>query len=127
MAKYENELRKLLEVRGYIVIRSAGSMGEADLILINPKNNRAKMIECKAVAGDRFYTTNTKKNKEQYDIYKKRNAQGLDVWYAVRFKGLKHLHGQPQKNKWKFYRVGGKDYPILRETDGLILKDFINT
>jgi len=46
-AGYERKLKREYEMKGWFVIRSAGSKGPADLIAINPKTRRIKVIQVK--------------------------------------------------------------------------------
>jgi len=44
---YERKLKIQYEMKGWYVMRSAGSFGPADLIAINPQTRRIKMIQAK--------------------------------------------------------------------------------
>lgn len=44
---YERKLKKMYEMKGWYVMRSAGSFGPADLIAINPESRRIRVIQAK--------------------------------------------------------------------------------
>ncbi len=56
----ERKIKKMYERQGYVVLRSAGSHGFADLIAINKEERKIIFIQCKP---DGF---NDKKLKEAY-------------------------------------------------------------
>jgi len=105
-SQYERELRKLLEELDYIVVRSAGSMGEGDLVVLDPVAEvLPHIIEVKSVKGDVYYSCRTDTDKEQYTHMRKMQEilDGIEYLYAVRFKGQKSLHGEPLNKKWRMY------------------------
>ena len=112
---YERELRDMLERVGYVVIRSAGSMGEGDLVAIEPATSIATVIEVKSVKGDRFYSSNTQLGKDQYRHMQEMMSLGVRCCYAVRWKGQRCHHGVDVEDKWDFFRIlPDRGYPVLR-------------
>lgn len=130
MSKYENEFKnEILEPAGYVVIRSAGSLGEADLVAIEPETAKAFLVECKAVKGDTHYISRRKTGKEQYTKMMEHHRQGVPVIYAIRWKGLKSLHGADLAEKWDIFPmdelVTQTKWPIMRQGKGKHITDWV--
>jgi Holliday junction resolvase len=86
---YERELKGLLEARGQVVIRSAGSLA-VDLVAINPKNGDAMLIEVKSYQGNAFYISKSKEMREQWAEMCRLESMcngHTGVFYALRMKG----------------------------------------
>ena len=117
-ARYERELKKLLEQHGFFVIRSAGSLS-LDLIAI--KNGKTLLIEQKTVHSDVFYTV---RKKEQFDLNRDLyHEKGLNVIYAVKFVGK----AKSLEDSWRFFKIdyNAPGYPILRYENGKKIEEVI--
>jgi len=131
---FENELRGILEDHGKIVIRSAGSMGEADLVMINPITDQYTLIECKSISHHIYYISNTKKDQKQWhEIKNKVIKNGIKMVYAVRYKKQNALRGKEPHEKWRFWTVQqlicqDGDLPImnLNDADAMDLLTFLS-
>ena len=124
---YERELKSILEENfDYIVIRSAGSMGEGDLIAIpyddltkeitcNSFRNLPTVIEVKSTNKDTYYTTNNEKDKEQYEVmkYKEDKFYGINFIYCIRWKDYTH---KDKKDKWEVFNP--LDSHIMKKGEG---------
>ena len=64
-ATFERQFKKLLEERGFFVIRSAGSRA-VDLAALHPTKG-CYLIEEKSITGDVFRVTKTKDTKDQWE------------------------------------------------------------
>ena len=87
-AKYERELKHILEQQGFLVIRAAGSH-DIDLVALKP--SRHILIEVKS-------TKSMKKrlNGKSYDQYHKLHElskQGYEIVYAIRHVGSGEWYG----------------------------------
>ena len=100
-SSYERELKKLLEQKGWLVIRSAGSFS-SDLVALKPTEHM--IIEVKSTKHDKFYTT---LDKEQFDILNSYAKNGYTVYYYVRWKG--------RGKKWSRFKLPLEPYPIFRK------------
>lgn len=119
---YERELKKKLEEKDWVVIRSAGSLGEADLISMKVHTGdrggtiiKTRLIEVKKTSKDKKkYLT---RQPEQWTQMVEHAERGIPVYYAVRFTS------GSLDNRWQFYPVEGiedKDNPpVLRREEGL--------
>ena len=120
-SKYERELKEILEDEGFIVIRSAGSMGEGDLVAIARRGAATDVyiIECKSTNKDVYYSSNDseqfKEMKGNMDKYK---DDFIFYIYAVRWKDGEH---SPKKEKWEFYDP--TETEIMRKDGGSHLDD----
>lgn len=97
-AAYERELKRLLEARGWCVVRSAGSMGEGDLsvkstddisfdvMMSLPVGSRGAIVEAKKTSGDEpaFYLGRSEYRREQVDALFENVERGVPVVWAVR-------------------------------------------
>lgn len=101
-SSYERELAQALEREGWIVIRSAGSMGHGDLVALRP--DEALVIECKKTRDKAFYTGRRARTREQYHGLLRLRERGLRAYYAIRFVG---------ERVWHFYPVR-PGYPALK-------------
>ncbi len=122
MGRYERELKRILEKLGYTVIRSAGSMGEGDLVVLEDvEDPKSYVIEAKSVKDSTFYTSNTKKDKEQYKEMKQKqkNKNKIAYLYAVRYKGLNSLRGKDEIDKWRVFNP--TNFKIMNISDGFKL------
>ncbi len=128
-SKYERELRNLLEEMGYIVFRSAGSLG-GDLILRN-KKNQFILIEVKSVGEKngywRYHVSDNEKNKEQYKEMKDLANNEVPCIYSVRWKGAPDHRGGDVWKKWEVFLISNEDdylyqknqsYPSYRIGEG---------
>jgi len=88
---YERQLKHILETRGFVVIRSAGSLA-IDLVAIREVGDvqRTYLIEVKSFKTKRFYPSKTKETKEQWAEMKRledkfwKDGQGtVHVYYAL--------------------------------------------
>lgn len=120
-SKYERELKNILSDRGWICIRSAGSLGEGDLITIYPDGNSVKklvLIEVKKTQNpDKKYLKSGERSKEQWRQMYDHADNGIPVVYAVR-----HTSGSRDK-RWSIHIINPDDYdrddaPILEREDG---------
>jgi len=108
-SNYERELKSILIQKDWLVSRSAGSMGIADLIALKP--NEHIIIEVKSTKANKFYTTTTKESKLQFTSLNEYAKQGFNVYYYVRWKGHR-------KNKWEYWKLPLSPYPIFKEGEG---------
>lgn len=106
---YERELKRILEGNGWVVIRSAGSLGSGDLVALTP--NSHILIEVKSCKGNTFYTS--RDNKEQFNALNKLAKEGINVNYAIRWKGK-------GKKEWEMFNLPMEPYPIFRKGEGII-------
>lgn len=131
---YEREVKKVLEELGYLVIRSAGSMGEGDLIAISPPPDcYAYPIEVKSTNKRRFNVSNTKKDKEQYHQINQKARLGYPYTYIIRWKGFKEHIGLDLIDKMTVYPIwipedyyltqSNQQYPSFWYDKGLKVRD----
>ncbi|MDD3493798.1 MAG: hypothetical protein PHZ19_09925 [Candidatus Thermoplasmatota archaeon] len=88
-SKYELEIKERLENLGWLVVRSAGSMGAADIVAMKPSDRGVLLaiIEGKSLHGDTFYVSSTAKNIDQWEAYKMLIEWGFPcVVYVIRWK-----------------------------------------
>jgi len=116
-SKYERELRDKLEDERYLVLRAAGSQGDAgDLAAIPPIKRRdiVYVFEVKSTRKDVYYTS---QNKEQYEKMKEigENYDCLPL-YAVRF------IDDSNEKIWKIYYIDDGD--IYRKGEGIRFEDY---
>ncbi len=71
--RVEWKIRKILEARGWKVVRSGASLGEADLICF--KNRKCLMLQIKSTAKKKFY----------FDEYMEKNLEGFPFYLIVDF------------------------------------------
>lgn len=126
--KYERELKNLCNDswsefanRPILAIKSAGSMGHGDLILLDSMSN-AFIVEAKATTR-KFFTTNM--NQHSKDQYKKMCNLARDGWnavYMIRWKGQPRFRGKALWKKWEVFRP--LDAHIYRIGAGVSLKEF---
>lgn len=113
----ERELRKLLEGSGHWVVRAAGSLGDADLVVLF-HSRPAVAIEVKATS-KKYYSPGLKgEQREQWDSYIKKCEEGFDVWYAVKFSRI----------GWRFFELWSMDDEnhILRVDDGVSFMEMVS-
>ncbi len=118
-ADYERELKDLLEDLDLRVIRSAGSMGEGDLVCLDPSGRREPaIIEVKSIKGSTYYSSSSSREKEQFSEYERKSKQDdrIEYIYAVRWKGLRNV---PETERWSFYRTTVNEDGILRKGEGI--------
>jgi Holliday junction resolvase len=96
---YERELRDILRKEGWVVFRSAGSH-VADLIALKPDDHM--IIEVKATKYNNYRTT---LDKPQFDLLNAYAKQGFNVFYYIRWKGLK---------TWSKFKLPLDPYPVFR-------------
>jgi len=121
---YERELRDILEDEyNWLAIRAAGSMGKGDLLALHRTNPYSPVIvEVKKISTDTFYSSNTKKNKEQFEMMKGHAERGFNALYAIR-----HTSGS-QDNRWQMHWVDPEDdNAIYKREDGLDAEDVFFT
>ena len=112
---YERELKDILdECDRYVVIRSAGSMGEADLVVVDKEYESVHVIECKATSENVYYSS---KDKEQHQVMLEKEQQNKDTCflnyiYAIRFKDGRHV---PEEDKWEIFKPSDN---IMRQSEG---------
>ena len=126
--RYENELKELLENtgHGHVVIRSAGSMGDADLVAIDKWTKTAVIIEVKskkAKVEKAYYVSRYEDAKAQYADLCKHAATDIKTYYAVRWKDAPELRGKPLDAKWEIFGVkrlmiAFKTWPVLQMGNG---------
>ena len=104
---FERELRDILREDGWVVFRSAGSF-VCDLIALRP--NESRIIEVKSTKNDRFYTSSDKK---QYDTLNAFAVNGFNVYYYVRWKGVR----EDKWSKWKLPIESINSYPVFRREE----------
>ncbi len=120
-SKYERELKDILEDEGCIVIRSAGSMGEGDLVAIARRGDSTDVyiIECKSTNKNVYYSSNDPKQfKTMKDNMQEYKDDFIFYIYAVRWKDRTH---KPKKDKWEFYDP--TETEIMRKNEGYGLID----
>ena len=108
---YERELKTLLTEAGFHVVRSAGSLGEADLYVITP--HQTIPLECKSTKKRRF-GIDRPTLREQRDGLWELCRYGLYAMYAFRLKDGKNT---PVTEKWRFYPVRRDMKSILWDKD----------
>lgn len=120
-SKYERELKNILDERGWVVIRSAGSMGEGDLIAFFPDGDTVKnlaLIEVKKTQNaDKKYLKSGDRSKEQWRQMYDHAETGIPVIYAVR-----HTSGSLD-GRWRMHVIDTDEYdrddaPILERDEG---------
>lgn len=136
---YERELMRILRARGRRVVRSAGSMGEGDVVVIHPilrgqgecmdpAWSGGSILEAKAVGAREPYYRPSKrvKDRAQYAVALEMEGAGYDEWYALRVKAAPggRVAG------WRFCRPSGfsrtrTGEPVFRPADGLGLEEFL--
>lgn len=113
---YERELKSILEEKGWVVVRAAGSLGTGDIVAIDISDvfPVVKIIECKKTKDDRYTVSRKKKTKEQYLLLKElagrtAGVKRFSVEYAVRY---------TQDKTWYFWKVPietDNDWPVLHQ------------
>jgi len=73
-ARKERKLVKLAKLKGYYALRSAGSKGKIDVVVINQKDRKIELIQAKT------YTLTPKEIKDL-----NREVEGIDGVYTVKF------------------------------------------
>jgi len=115
-AKYERELKKMLSDEGYLVMRAAGSMGDAgDLAVIPPvsKGSTTYLIEVKSTRKEQYYTSSDKEQyKQMQKIASRYNCLPI---YIVRF------IDDSNKKQWEIYYT---DEDIYRKNEGIRFDKF---
>ena len=113
---YERELKRLLESKGWFVVRSAGSLGLGDLVALREdvvdggEVVSYLVVECKKTRKQAFYVSMNSKTKEQYDSLVGLSGRLNRVCYAVRFMGDRSWYGL-------FVRGFVGVYPVFRKGD----------
>lgn len=131
---YERKVKRVLEELGYIVIRSAGSLGDGDLVAISPPPEcYAFIIEVKSTNDNKFTVSNTQKEKEQYYMMRDRAELGYPCLYIVRWKGDKQDIGKDEIDKMSVYPVWFPDgtyknqanqkHPSFHRSSGLGMRE----
>lgn len=132
---YEREVKRVLEDElGYLVIRSAGSMGEGDLIAISPPPDcYAYPIEVKSTDKRTFNVSNTQKDKEQYQQIREKAQLGYPYVYIIRWKGFTEHIGLDLIDKMTVYPIwvneenylhqANQKYPSFRYEKGLKMEE----
>lgn len=132
-SKYERELKNILEERGWLVIRSAGSLGTGDLIAIGPKLH-ILIVESKKTnpkratkAGlTRYYISGDRK-KEQFD-----GMMDTFEWFEEKEKrgkwtvcfALRRTFGR-RKDRWSIHNLPLEAYKPIKEEEGVTLDDYL--
>jgi Holliday junction resolvase len=128
--KYENELKDLLTERGLWVVRSAGSLGDADLVIVDGAVVEVKAIgacsrACSAggpCAGtEEFRPSKQKDGIEQYGTLRRREEEGYRPFYGIRKKGKNGGWRFAPPSKFTLTRQG---MPVLKWKDGAPLDVF---
>jgi len=95
----ERKVANMLREKGWIVIRSTGSFGLADLVCI--KDGKAMFIECKSTRSDRIY----------YKSYMGRKLEGFPFYVVADFGYGKIRILKPKK--------------VIKPTDGQDFAEFL--
>lgn len=112
---YERAFVGMLEDRGWLGVRSAGSLGKGDIVAIHPDREASPIVvEVKKSSKEPYRTTMNEKTKKQFDMMKEHARRGIHTIYAVRF-----LNGD-KDTMWQIYEVTGDEdgYPIRRRGEG---------
>lgn len=130
--KFENELLEILTDRGLWVVRSAGSRGDADLIIVGGaavevKAVRACSVSCSAggpCAGTEEFRPSKggAEGMGQYESLLKREGEGYKVFYGIRKKGKNGGWRFAPPSKFTRTRAGK---PVLKWAAGAPLDVFV--
>jgi Holliday junction resolvase len=117
----EHELRDILRSHGHIVVRSAGSAGEADLVSIDP-NGAAIFWECKCAKDVSSFSIGSKYLKEQFNAYLLL-SQRVQVNYAIRFSRQEGFG--PRDIEWRVFALNplGTETPFRRVDGAALVED----
>jgi len=96
----ERKVRKILEARGWRVVRAGGSLGEADLVCL--KKGNCILLQIKSTYKKTFY----------YYEYSSPSLERFPFYIVVDFGYGKIRILKPKK--------------IIKPTDGVLLQDFLN-
>lgn len=97
--RVERKVKKMFEWNGWKVIRSAASLGEADLICF--KNGVCIMLQIKSTSKNKFY----------FNEYAEKMLEGFEFYLVVDFGNGKIRVLHPQK--------------IVTHEDGIDIKEFL--
>jgi Holliday junction resolvase len=116
----EHELRDILRSHGHIVVRSAGSAGEADLVSIDP-TGAGILWECKCCKDQPSFSIGSKYLKEQFNSYLLL-SQRVRVIYAIRFSSQEGFG--PRDIEWRTFELDplGTVTPF-RRMEGTVLME----
>lgn len=98
---YENALKDVLEEAGHIIVRSAGSHGRGDLVMVFPPPQEGILIEVKASKYRSLVPDNNPDKMSglrQWDELVRLEKLQYNVWYAYWLKRQKGVDG------WRFFR-----------------------
>ena len=98
-------VKKFLEERGYIVIRSAGSKGLFDIVAVHPEKGIVRLIQVKAINRRVFSFKETREmEKILFDLAKK-NIYHDHIRYEV------WIYNREEK-RWYIWSNGGINWEI---------------
>jgi len=120
-AKYERELRTILEANGFLVIRSAGSFG---IDLISYKDQQIYLFEQKDSRADTLYNSNPRLKAQYDELQKIYFDHQITPIYAIRF--IDNTNTSKEK-KWRLYTPNYASFkaPIFRKESGTTLHDWL--
>ncbi len=127
-ADEERELKNLLQDMGYIVFRSAGSLGDGDLALRN-KKNQFIAVEEKSTSHEKVSISDTQKLKDQYRIFKRHYYEDdVPSLYSVRWRGYTPHYGTDDIEKWEAFLISEEyrhkrsrtqEWPVYKVENGV--------
>lgn len=119
-ARYERELRAMLEAHGYLVVRAAGSLGVADLVA-SPPGLPSIYIEEKSTQDDAVFYVRGRALRDQYNRARDIARAGHIIIYAVRFKtGPQNADDR----RWRFFVVKDEEPMPMRRSEGYRFEEF---
>lgn len=130
-SKAEREARERFEEAGWFVVRAAGSLGGADLLLLRPRTDvdhggvHHHIIEVKAAGRTRkdgvgvyYPSASGGKGERQWNQLRALGWWGLNCWFVVRQKG----HLPEDVPRFAVHEVRGEAEP-LHQDEGVPLTE----